>query len=179
MRQAMGGAIVKAFILLSVASLAIACSNGFAFAQYGDAVPIQPNHRGEPSCPSNYIIKGNACVSLYPGGGTYDGSNRPERYADNDEPPLTSENNAPHVVQPWLRPDGQLQCPSNYVISRGLCVSIDGIPGYSAGSADVGYGRGGDNREGVEPRWNSSGSAVCPEGYDYHARSGLCLPQRY
>ena len=97
---------MRAFIILSVASLALAGANGFAFAQYGDVVPIEPNYRGEPSCPSNYIIEGNACVRLYPRRGPYDGNNRPERYSDDDELPLTSENNPPHVIQPWLRRDG-------------------------------------------------------------------------
>jgi hypothetical protein len=33
------------------------------------------------------------------------------------------------------------------------------------------------HREGIPPRWNRGGSAVCPQGYDYHARAGLCFPQ--
>ena len=26
----------------------------------------------------------------------------------------------------------------------------------------------------VRPQWNYEGSAVCPDGYDYYARSGAC-----
>jgi hypothetical protein len=34
-------------------------------------------------------------------------------------------------------------------------------------------------QQAVRPQWNYQGSAVCPEGYDYHAHSGYCRPQRY
>ncbi len=27
----------------------------------------------------------------------------------------------------------------------------------------------------VRPQWNYQGSAVCPDGYDYYAGSGLCM----
>jgi hypothetical protein len=40
-------------------------------------------------------------------------------------------------------------------------------------SGGVAYG------DGITPEWNREGSAVCPNGYDYHAHSGLCRPQRY
>jgi len=29
-------------------------------------------------------------------------------------------------------------------------------------------------QQAVRPQWNYEGSAVCPDGYDYYARSGLC-----
>jgi hypothetical protein len=29
----------------------------------------------------------------------------------------------------------------------------------------------------VPPSWNSQGSAVCPENYDYFIESGLCMPR--
>jgi hypothetical protein len=73
---------VKALIIAAVASAALAGSAGLASAQYGDAVPIRPNYRGEPSCPSNYVIRGNACVSIYAGRGGYERSYRRERHRD-------------------------------------------------------------------------------------------------
>jgi len=27
----------------------------------------------------------------------------------------------------------------------------------------------------VRPQWNYQGSAVCPDGFDYYARQGLCI----
>ena len=33
--------------------------------------------------------------------------------------------------------------------------------------------------EGIRPEWNREGSAVCPQGYDFHLHSGLCRPQRH
>jgi len=43
------------------------------------------------------------------------------------------------------------------------------------GSREYGGGQryGGGAGRGVKPRWKRSGSAVCPEGYDYRARSGV------
>ena len=31
----------------------------------------------------------------------------------------------------------------------------------------------------VPPRWNYQGSAVCPEGFDFHAYQGLCIARGY
>src|SRR5690349_10690431 len=102
---------MKALIVAAAAAAAIASSAGVAFAQYGDAVPIRPNYRGEPSCPSNYVIQGGACVSIYSGRrGFREGYNQYRGYGGRG------------VTSPRMRWDGQLQCPSNYVIRNGACV---------------------------------------------------------
>jgi hypothetical protein len=105
--------VMKTLIVAAVAAAAIASSAGVAFAQYGDAVPIRPNYRGEPSCPSNYVIQGGACVSIYSGRrGFREGYNEYRGHGGRG------------AHRPVMRPDGLLQCQSNYVIRNGMCVSL-------------------------------------------------------
>lgn len=121
---------MKALIIAAVAGAALAASFGIALAQ--DVVPIRPNYRGEPSCPSNYVIRQGVCVSIYAGRGGqggFEGGYRRERYRDSyDASPRRSrgdyEGGRREGFRPILRPDGLLQCPSNYVIRGGLCVSL-------------------------------------------------------
>ena len=87
---------------------------------------------------------------------------------------------AQQAVPPQWNYQGSAVCPEGYdfYARNGLCIARGGYgggPRYGGGYAGGGYGGGG----GIEPRWNRAGSAVCPQGYDYHARSGLCRPQRY
>jgi hypothetical protein len=118
---------VRALVIAAVASAALAASVGSAFAQ--DVVPIRPNFRGEASCPSNYVIRGNACVSIYAGrGGGYDpGYQQRPQYRDDRfryEQRGDYDHRGRHVVEPRVNRRGELQCPSNYVIRRGMCVSV-------------------------------------------------------
>jgi hypothetical protein len=101
-------------IIATIATAVIASTSGVASAQYGDVVPIRPNYRGEASCPSNYVIQGGACVSIYAGrrGGFREGYNEYRGAGRRG------------AERPVLRPDGLLQCRSNYVIRNGLCVSL-------------------------------------------------------
>ena len=121
---------MKTLILAAVASAALAGSVGAAIAQYGNVVPIRPNYRGEPSCPSNYVIRGNACVSIYAGYGSHEGRYRGERreYHDGYDRPRRYRDHydggGRAAVQPRLNYRGEWQCPSNYVIRGGLCVSL-------------------------------------------------------
>jgi hypothetical protein len=113
---------VKSLIIAAAATAALAASAGTALAQYGDAVPITRNYRGELACPSNYVIRGNACVSIYAGRGGYDddrGHRRARRHRDFDD-----SYGRGRAVQPRVNYRGELQCPSNYVIHGGACVSI-------------------------------------------------------
>jgi hypothetical protein len=101
---------MKSLMIAVAAAATLVVSVGSAFAQYGPSVPIRPNWRGEPSCPSNYVIRGGACVSIYAGRGygyrdSYAGYGR-------------------RAVQPRINYRGELQCPSNYVIRGGACVSL-------------------------------------------------------
>ena len=66
---------------------------------------------------------------------------------------------AQQAVRPMWNYQGSAVCPGGYDYLGGLC-------------RPRGYGGG----DGVEPRWNRR--AVCPVEYDFHARSGLCRPQR-
>jgi hypothetical protein len=110
---------VKPLVIAAVAGVALTASVGTALAQYGDVVPIRPNYRGEPSCPSNYVVRGNACVSIYGERGGYEGRgyrhNRDYGYRDGY---------GGGAVQPRMNYRGEPQCPSNYIIRRGVCVSI-------------------------------------------------------
>ena len=108
--------VLKTLSIVLVASAAIAATAAFALAQ--DVVPIRPNYRGEASCPSNYVIRGNACVSIYAGRERYEGRDRYEgRYRERYR-------GRKDTVEPRINYRGQLQCPSNYVIRGGTCVSI-------------------------------------------------------
>lgn len=112
---------MKVLINAALASTMLAASAGIAFAQYGDAVPIQRGYRGQPVCPSNYVVRGGACVSIYAGRGYDEGRayRRSGRYRDFDD-----SYGRGGAVQPRINYRGELQCPSNYVIRRGVCVSI-------------------------------------------------------
>src|SRR4051812_26330700 len=79
---------------------------------------------------------------------------------------------AQQAVRPQWNYQGSAVCPDGYdfYARNGLCIARGGYgggPRYGSGYAGGGYGGGG----GIEPRWNRAGSAVCPDGYDYHARS--------
>lgn len=121
---------MRTLITTALASAVLAVSAGAALAQYGDAVPIGRNWRGELACPSNYVIRGNACVSIHAlrrGGhetGEYPGERRwrRERYHDGYGGPPSAYGRG--AVQPRVNYRGEMQCPSNYVIRGGLCVSL-------------------------------------------------------
>ena len=100
---------MKALMLVATATLALAATAESAVAPYGSAVPITRNWRGELACPSNYVIRGGACVSIYADRGGYRDS-----YATHGR----------RAVRPVLNYQGQWQCPSNYVIRGRMCVSL-------------------------------------------------------
>ena len=110
---------MKSLVIAALTGAAFVALVGSALAQYGDAVPIRPNYRGEPSCPSNYVVRGNACVSIYGRRGGYEG-----RGYRRDRDYGYREGYGGGTVQPQLNYRGEAQCPSNYVIRRGVCVSI-------------------------------------------------------
>lgn len=124
---------VKALIFAALASVTLASTADVASAQYGDVVPMGRNWRGEPVCPSNYVVRGNACVSIYAlgrggYGDRYPGYRR-DYYRDDGRRQYYDEYDHPRprgraAVQPWINPHGELQCPSNYVIRGGVCVSL-------------------------------------------------------
>jgi hypothetical protein len=99
-----------------VVATALISSIGVAAAQqYGERVPITRNYRGELACPSDYVIQGRSCISIYSPHfrGNYGG-------ALPGPGPVAGP-----VTQPWVNQNGQLQCPSNYVLdSANNCVSI-------------------------------------------------------
>jgi hypothetical protein len=104
---------MKALMFAAAAIAALAATADSALAQYGPSVPITRNWRGEPACPSNYVIRGGACVSIYAGRrGYHDG------YSDSYAGP------GRRAVRPVMNDRGLWQCPSNYVIRGGLCVSL-------------------------------------------------------
>lgn len=98
-----------------------------AAAQYGDRVEPRFNRRGDPVCPSNYVIRGDYCVSIYADRRGYD---RRERWDDDRgyrgrrDRDWDERGYRGGGIEPQLNRRGELQCPSNYVIRRGLCVSL-------------------------------------------------------
>ena len=109
---------MKSLIIAALATAAVVSTAGTAFAQRGpDAVPISRNWRGEPACPSNYVVRGGTCVSIYAGRRGYDGYGRRGRgYEDSYA--------RGRAVPPRINYRGEVQCPSNYVVRGGACVSI-------------------------------------------------------
>lgn len=104
----------------AVALAVLAASAGSAFArlstgdrplasepQWSTVVPIRPNARGEPSCPSGFVIRGKVCVSILAG-------RRALNYSAGDR----------ETARPWINHRGQRQCPSNFILRRKLCISL-------------------------------------------------------
>lgn len=138
---------MKNLIIAAVTTSSLFASAGVAVAQYGDAVAIQRNYRGEQICPSNYVIRGNACVSVRTlqsqGRSTAERPGRPGReyYGDDyDSGPRRQRSRGEYdqgrygggpwggqqAVQPHINRRGEVACPSNFVIRGGACVSIYG-----------------------------------------------------
>ena len=96
---------------------------GIAAAQPA-VVPLRFNAYGQPVCPSNYEVRGNACVNPYVTGEARRGYRYRERY-DYDDGPRGGYGGGggyPRAVQPRMTPYGP-QCPSNYEIRGGMCVT--------------------------------------------------------
>jgi hypothetical protein len=104
----------------AVALVVLAMSAGSAFAhlstgerqlaaepQWSTVAPIRPNAHGQPSCPSNFVIRGKVCISTFAGRGALNFS-----AGDRD------------TASPWINTRGKLQCPSNFVLRREMCVSL-------------------------------------------------------
>ena len=129
---------MRAFIITAVAAATLAGSTRIAPAQSDAAIPLQRNFRGEPSCPNNYEIRGNACVSIYAGRGVpgaFDRGYGSYRYRDDyyDAPrrprPPRRQHRDDHddgraTVEPRLDYRGELVCPRNYVIRGNVCVTL-------------------------------------------------------
>jgi hypothetical protein len=128
---------VKALIIAAAATMTLAGSTRIAPAQYDAVIPIQRNYRGELSCPANYEIRGNACVSILAGRGapgSFDRGYGNYRYRDDDHdarpprPPRRRHrddiDDGRATVQPRLDYRGELQCPRNFIIRGNLCVSL-------------------------------------------------------
>jgi hypothetical protein len=98
--------------------VALVSTVGIAEAQqYGERVPIVRNYRGELACPSDYVIQGRSCISIYSPHfrGNYGGAL--------PGPPQGAATGP--VTQRWVNQNGALQCPSNYVLDgANNCVSI-------------------------------------------------------
>lgn len=105
-------------------SLALVAMTVSAAAQYGEAVEPRYNRRGDAVCPSNYVIRGGACVSIYAGRrgeyGRRGGYDEDRGYRGGGNRGYSRGGG----IEPQVNRRGELQCPSNYVIRRGLCVSL-------------------------------------------------------
>ena len=105
-------------VALACAMLAVLGSSAFARLSTGErkltaepqwstVVPIRPNARGEPSCPSNFVIRSKVCVSIFAGTRAH--------YLSVGERP---------TARPTINRRGEMQCPSNFVLRRKLCISL-------------------------------------------------------
>ena len=129
---------MRAFIIIAVATLALAGSTHIVPAQSDAAIPLQRNDRGEPSCPANYEIRGNACVSIYAGRGvpgSFDRGYGSYRYRDDyfeaprpQRPPRRRHrddyDDGRASVEPRLDYRGELVCPRNFIIRGNRCASL-------------------------------------------------------
>lgn len=98
-----------------------------AMAQYGDVVEPRYNRSGDAVCPSNYVIRGGACVSINAGRRNSDdrrGGYGDRRRGYDDGRYGRGRDRGGDVIEPQINRRGEQQCPSNYVIRRGVCVSL-------------------------------------------------------
>lgn len=122
-------------IAAALGSVAFVSCCGVSWAQAPTA-PISFNYRGEPVCPSNYIVRGNVCVNLYAG-----------------QAQPRARQAMPETAPIQRNYRGELACPSNYVIRGNACVSSESLrarglssaeqPNYRGRGYQGGYDRGG------------------------------------
>jgi hypothetical protein len=131
-------ATVKAVVIAAVATMFLAGSTRMAPTQFDAVIPLQRDYRGGLSCPANYEIRGNACVSILAGRGapgSFDRGYGSYRYRDDyfetprpPRPPRRRHRDdideGRATVQPRLDYRGELVCPRNFVIRGNLCVSL-------------------------------------------------------
>lgn len=130
---------VKALIIAVVATVTFAGPTRVASAQFNAAIPLQRNYRGELTCPANYDIRGNACVSIFTGRGlpgSFDRGYGSYRYRDDyfeaprpPRPPRRKhrddvDDGGRATIHPRLDYRGELVCPRNFIIRDNLCVSL-------------------------------------------------------
>ena len=105
---------------VAVALVVVAASASSAFArlstgykplgtelEWSTVVPIRPNAGGEPSCPSNFVIRGKVCLSIF-------ADRRALHHGAGDR----------ETAQPRINHRGQFQCPSNFIVYRRICISL-------------------------------------------------------
>jgi hypothetical protein len=105
-------AVVALAVLAASASGAFAgLSTGYKLhgmeQKWSTVVPIRPNASGEPSCPSNFVIRGKVCLSIF-------ADRSALHYSVGDR----------ETVLPRIIRRRQLQCPSNFIVYRRTCVSL-------------------------------------------------------
>jgi hypothetical protein len=109
--NALPAAIALAMLAASVGSVSARLSTGdrplAAEPQWNTVAPIRANVRGEPSCPSGFVIRGKVCVSV-------SADRRALHYSAGDR----------ETARPWINHRGQLQCPSNFILRRKICISL-------------------------------------------------------
>ena len=107
----LSAAVALTLLAISAGSAFASLSTGYKLlgteTEWSTVVPIRPNVRGEPSCPSNFVIRGKVCLSVL-------ADRRALHYGAGDR----------DMVRPRIIRRGQLQCPSNFVVYRRTCVSL-------------------------------------------------------
>jgi hypothetical protein len=109
--NALSAAVALAVLVASASSAFARLSTGYKLlgtdAQWSTVVPIRPNASGEPSCPSNFVIRGNVCLSIF-------ADRRALRYSAGNR----------ETAPARINHRGQIQCPSNFVVYRRTCISL-------------------------------------------------------
>jgi hypothetical protein len=107
----LSAAVALAVLAASVSSAFAGLSTGYkplgTESQWSTVVPIRPNAGGEPSCPSNFVIRGKVCLSIF-------ADRRALHYSAGDR----------ETAHPRIDHRGQFQCPSNFVGYRKICISL-------------------------------------------------------
>jgi hypothetical protein len=75
--------------------------------EWSTVVPIRPNASGKPSCPSNFVMRGKVCLSIF-------ADRSALHYSVGDR----------EMVRPRIIRRGQFQCPSNFIVYRKTCISL-------------------------------------------------------
>jgi hypothetical protein len=104
----------------SVVAAAVLTGLLTASASAQDAVRPRWNYEGSAVCPRDYVFQDGLCISIYSG-----------RYRGNYGGAYPGPGRIGAVTRPWLNRNGELQCPTDYVLDAARnCVSIYAGRGY-------------------------------------------------
>ena len=109
--NALPAAVVLAVLAASTGSAFAGLSTGYKLvgvdSQWSTVVPIRPDVSGNPSCPSNFVMRGKVCLSIL-------ADRRALRFSAGNR----------ETARPLNIHRGRIHCPSNFIAYRKVCTSL-------------------------------------------------------